>query len=66
MKGIAGVTQTHSHCGCRDQDPRSNYVLNVAAYVNCERVTDIYHGSERKTGHGKLGKECIRAPLRDC
>jgi len=32
---MPGVTQTYTHCGCRDQNLRLNFVLNTEAHFNC-------------------------------
>lgn len=33
---IAGVTQTYSHCGYRDQNPRSDLVPDAGMHAKCE------------------------------
>lgn len=60
MKVIAGVTQTDSHCGCRDQNPRSDFVLMRGTCEMWRSDPETCRGSERKTGQDVFREECFR------
>ena len=38
IKNLPGVPQNYSHCGCRDQNPTSDFVLITDIHLNCEGV----------------------------
>lgn len=58
---IAKVTQTCSHCGYRDENSRLEFVLNAGACEVGRSNSETYHGSERKTGQGRLREECLES-----
>ena len=39
IKELAWVPQNYSHCGCRDQNPTSDFVLITDMHLNCEGVS---------------------------
>lgn len=62
MKVTAGVTQTYSHCGYRDQNPGWDLVPDARIHADCEGVVlKSTVVPERKIGQDKW-EECFRVP----
>lgn len=55
-KEVAGVTQTYSHCGYRDQNPRSNFVLSTVVHVNWYAVV-LLSTTRQREGQDRVNLE---------
>lgn len=63
---IAGATQTYSHCGYRDQNPRSDFVLDAGMHAKCEG--DILKSTvvPREEQDGVSREECLERHVEEC